>query len=104
MADVGRDRAHRALFGIEGQAVEALERPDIPGNLQRAARFLNSAIERDPRFALAFARLGEAYWATYQATSDPKWAADAAIATSKALTLDQQQPEVWTSLALSARL
>ena len=44
-----------------GQAVEALERPDIPGNLQRAAAFLQSAIDRDPNFALAFARLGEAY-------------------------------------------
>jgi serine/threonine-protein kinase len=83
-----------------GQAVEALERPDIPGNLQRAATFLRSAIDRDPNFALAFARLGEAYWATYQATSDPKWASEAVIATNKALTLDQRQPEVWISLAL----
>jgi Tfp pilus assembly protein PilF len=83
-----------------GQAVEALERPDIPGNLQRATGFLDGAIERDPSFALAFARLGEAYWATYQATNDPKWASEAAIATSKALTLDQRQPEVWISLAL----
>ena len=80
--------------------MEALERPDIPGNLQRAATFLNSAIDRDPKFALAFARLGEACWATYQATSEPKWATEAAIATSKALTLDQRQPEVWISLAL----
>ena len=83
-----------------GQAVEALERPDIPGNLQRATGFLEGAIERDPNFALAFARLGEAHWATYQATNEPKWASEAAIATSKALTLDQRQPEVWISLAL----
>ncbi len=82
-----------------GQAVEALERPDIPGNLQRAAGFLRGAIDRDPNFALAFARLGEAYWATYQSTSEPRWAADAVTATNKALTLDQQQPEVWISLA-----
>lgn len=83
-----------------GQAVEALERPDIPGNLQRAATLLNSAIDRDPKFALAFARLGETHWATYQVTSETKWATEAAIATSKALTLDQRQPEVWISLAL----
>lgn len=83
-----------------GQAVEALERPDIPGNLQRAVAFLRSAIDRDPKFALAFARLGEAYWATYQASNDPKWASDAANATNTALTLDQRQPEVWISLAL----
>ena len=83
-----------------GQAVEALERPDIPGNLQRSAALLRGAIDRDPDFALAHARLGEAYWATYQATSEPKWASDAVTATNKALTLDQQQPEVWISLAL----
>jgi serine/threonine protein kinase/tetratricopeptide (TPR) repeat protein len=82
-----------------GQAVEALERPDIPGNLQRAAGSLRAAIERDPNFALAFARLGDAYWATYQATSEPNWATEAATATNKALTLDQQQPDVWISLA-----
>jgi tetratricopeptide (TPR) repeat protein len=83
-----------------GQAVEALERPDIPGNLQRAAAFLRSAIDRDPNFALAFARLGEAYWATYQVTSEPNWASEAVIAANKALTLDPRQPEVWISLAL----
>jgi serine/threonine protein kinase/tetratricopeptide (TPR) repeat protein len=82
-----------------GQAVEALERPDIPGNLQRATGSLKVAIDRDPNFALAFARLGDAYWATYQATSEPKWATEAVTATNKALTLDQQQPDVWISLA-----
>ena len=61
---------------------------------------MTSAIERDPNFALAFARLGEAYWAIYQTTSEPKWASEAIIATNKALTLDQRQPEVWISLAL----
>ena len=83
-----------------GQAVGFLERPDIPGNLQRATSLLQSAIERDPNFALAWARLGEAFWATYQETSEPKWASEATSATSKALTLDQNQPEVWISLAL----
>ncbi len=83
-----------------GQAVGFLERPDIPGNLQRAASLLRSAIDRDPSFALAWARLGEAFWATYQETSEPKWASEATAATSKALTLDQNQPEVWISLAL----
>ena len=83
-----------------GQAVEFLERPDIPGNLQRAVALLTSALERDPKFALAWARLGEAYWATYQETNEPRWASEAGSATSKALTLDQQQPEIWVSLAL----
>ena len=83
-----------------GQAVQFLERPDIPGNLARAIQLLRSALERDANFALAWARLGEAYWATYQDTRDPKWAAEAATATHEALRLNRDQPGVWISLAL----
>ena len=82
-----------------GRAMEFLERGDVAGSLQRAAALLRSAVGRDPGFALAWARLGEAYWETYKRTSEPKWATEAVNATNKALTLDQRQPEVWISLA-----
>jgi serine/threonine-protein kinase len=82
-----------------GRAIEFLERPDMAGSLARAAALLQSAIARDADFALAWARLGEAYWEMYQRTSEPKWASEAVNATNKALTLDQRQPGVWISLA-----
>jgi eukaryotic-like serine/threonine-protein kinase len=82
-----------------GRAMEFLERGDVAGSLQRAAALLRNAVDRDPGFALAWARLGEAYWETYKRTSDPKLTSEAVNATNKALTLDQRQPEVWISLA-----
>ena len=82
-----------------GQAVGFLERPDIAGNLERATQLLRAALARDPAFALAWARLGEAYWATYQKTLEPKWASEAAAATHEARRLDSSQPGVWISLA-----
>jgi len=82
-----------------GRGVELLERPDVPGNLRRAVTLFRSATDLDPAFALAWARLGRAYWETYKSTSETKWASEAVTATSKALTLDQRQAEVWVSLA-----
>jgi serine/threonine-protein kinase len=86
-------------LALYGRAMEFLERADITGSLQRAAALLGDAIKRDPNFALAWARLGEAYWEIYKRTSEPDWAAKAVDATNTALTLDQRQPEVWISLA-----
>ncbi len=82
-----------------GLAMEFLERGDVGGSLQRAAALLRSAVARDPGFALAWARLGEAYWEQYKRTSEPKLTSEAVDATNRALTLDPQQPEVWISLA-----
>ena len=82
-----------------GRAMEFLERGDVAGSLQRAASLLRSAVDRDPGFALAWARLGEAYWEQYKRTSETKLTSDAVDATNRALTLDPQQPEVWISLA-----
>jgi eukaryotic-like serine/threonine-protein kinase len=97
--DVGASRDLEALTQY-GQAVGFIERPDITGNLERAAQLLRAAVKRDPGFALAWARLGEAYWATYQQTLDPKWASEAATATHEAQRIDSRQPGVWISLAM----
>ena len=86
-------------LALYGRAMDFLERADITGSLQRAAALLVDAVQRDPAFALAWARLGEAYWEIYKRTSEPDWASKAVDATNQALTLDQRQPEVWISLA-----
>lgn len=83
-----------------GQAVSAMERPDIPGNLHRSEQLLLAVIERDPGFALAWARLGETYWALYESTRDTAWADQATKAIYEALRLDRDQPRVWLSLAI----
>ena len=82
-----------------GRATILLERPDVAGNLARAEALLREATKRDPKFALAWARLGDTYWETYKSSVDSKWASEAVNATNMALTLDQRQPEVWLALA-----
>ena len=82
-----------------GRATMLLERLDVAGNLARAEQLLRTATQRDPKFALAWARLGDTCWENYRISSEPRWAAEAVNATNTALALDQGQPEVWISLA-----
>jgi eukaryotic-like serine/threonine-protein kinase len=85
-------------LGLYGQAGDFLERPDIPGNVQRAVQLLEAALARDRRFSLASARLGEAYWALYEITREPEWTRHATTAINDALRLDDQ-PLVRLALA-----
>jgi tetratricopeptide (TPR) repeat protein len=86
-------------LGLYGQAGDLLERPDIPGNAQRAVQLLQAALARDRRFSLASARLGEAYWELYDLTREPEWTDRATAAIADALRLDPEQPLVRLSLA-----
>jgi tetratricopeptide (TPR) repeat protein len=85
-------------LGLYGQAGDFLERPDIPGNVQRAVQLLQAALARDRRFSLASARLGEAYWALYEITREPEWTDRATGTIADALRLDDH-PLVRLSLA-----
>jgi serine/threonine protein kinase/tetratricopeptide (TPR) repeat protein len=77
-----------------------LERPDVSGNVVRAIEGFETAIAKDPRFALAHAALGEAGWERYQETRDPQWAGKAQAAITEALRLDPDQPRTRFALAL----
>lgn len=59
-----------------------------PENLSSAIALFNSALERDPKYVSAYAGLGEAYWATYNATYEPKWMDQAKQACERAVALD----------------
>ena len=84
---------------LYSQAQALLERPDVPGNVEGATARLEKAVAAEPRFALARAALGDAYWARYQATHEPDWATRARSAAEEALRLDPDQPLVQVSLA-----
>lgn len=90
----------KQAFGDYMQARAFLERPDVPGNVDRALSLFRAAIEKDPSFALAHAGLGDAYWAMYVRTSEPEWTQKAREATMEALRLDPNQAAVRYSLAL----
>jgi tetratricopeptide (TPR) repeat protein/TolB-like protein len=84
---------------LYSQAQAMLERPDVPGNVEGATARLEKAVAAEPRFALARAALGDAYWARYRATHEPDWAARARGAAEEALRLDPEQPLVQLALA-----
>jgi eukaryotic-like serine/threonine-protein kinase len=87
-------------FADYAQARVFLERPDVAGNLDYAIQQLNMAIGKDPKFALAYAALGEAYWAQWRETKAPEWTTKAQAANLEALRLDAEQPEVRYALAV----
>jgi len=87
-------------FAEYSQGRGFLERPDVPGNLDHAIRLFQGAIAKDPRFALAYAGLGEAYWAQFVETNDPAWTTKAVAANLDALRIDPYQAEVRMSLAV----
>jgi tetratricopeptide (TPR) repeat protein/tRNA A-37 threonylcarbamoyl transferase component Bud32 len=105
LTQADRERLARApttdaeAFAEYSRARALLERPDVPGNVDRAVEGFNAAINRDPRFALAHAGLGEAYWARYRETKDELWPAKAMVAISEALRLDPDQAQVRMALA-----
>ena len=57
---------------LEGRGF--LARHDLPGNVDRAIASFTSATGQDPKHALAYAGLGEAYWRKANSTGDKHWA------------------------------
>jgi tetratricopeptide (TPR) repeat protein len=101
-----RERLSRApttdlsAFADYSRARAFLDRPDVQGNVGRAIQAFQAAIQKDPRFALAHAGLGEAYWALYQETKDPDAPARALDSITEALRLDPGQPRTRLALAI----
>jgi tetratricopeptide (TPR) repeat protein/tRNA A-37 threonylcarbamoyl transferase component Bud32 len=82
------------------QARTFLDRPDVKGNVDRSIDLLRSAIGRDPKFARAFAGLGEAYWRKFLDTRDSSWPIKARDSTAEALRLDPDDATVRYALAI----
>jgi tetratricopeptide (TPR) repeat protein/tRNA A-37 threonylcarbamoyl transferase component Bud32 len=109
LSDTDRQRLARPptsdgeAFAMYSHARALLERPDVPGNVPRSIDALEKAIQRDPRFALAHAALGEAQWARYLETRDVAAVGKAQDAITEALRLDPDQPLTRIALALVYR-
>jgi len=88
-----------SALGAYGDAQSLLEHPEVPGNVLRAIDGLRLAISRDPKFALAHAALGRAYWQQYLETKDPSWTRLATDSVTEALRLDPAEPGTRLALA-----
>ncbi len=80
------------------KALGYTQRYDKAGNLDLAIAALNSAVKADPRFALGFAQLGEAYRLKYRMDKDKKWIDEALGNCQKAQGLDDRLPAVYVTL------
>jgi serine/threonine-protein kinase len=80
------------------KALGYIQRYDKQGNLDLAIAALDSAVKADPRFALGFAQLGEAYRTKYKLDKNTKWIDEALANCQKAQQLDNSLPVVYVTL------
>lgn len=95
----------RATGGVNARAYELYlkalgytQRYDKSGNLDLAIAALNGAVKEDPRFALGFAQLGEAYRLKFKLDKDTKWIDEALENCQKAQQLNDRLPVVYVTL------
>ena len=80
------------------KALGYTQRYDKAGNLDLAIAALNDAVKADPRFALGFAQLGEAYRLKFQLDKDKNWIDEALANCQKAQQLNDRLPTVYVTL------
>lgn len=87
-----------AAYNLYLEALSYLQRFDKPQNLDLAIERLQNAIAQDHDFALAYAKLGEAYRLKYKADKDPRWIQEALAGCEQALKLNPQLPSTYVTL------
>jgi tetratricopeptide (TPR) repeat protein len=75
-----------------------MQRYDKQGNLDLAIQALQGAVQTDPRFALGYAQLGEAYRLKYMVDQNPTLLTEAQANCQKAVELDNRIPAVYVTL------
>jgi len=94
----GGERAAPAAYESYLTALGYMQRYDKAGNLDRAVTALDEAVKTDPRFALGFATMGEAYRLKNQVDPNPRWLEQAAALCQRAIQLDDRLPSVYVTL------
>jgi len=71
-----------------------------PESVDSAITVFNHALERDPKYALAYAGLGEAYWHKYEQTHDRNWVTKASEVCTRAVSLQPALATGYTCLGV----
>ena len=82
------------------KALGYIQRYDKPGNLDLAISALQDAVNRDPRFALGYAELGEAYRLKNRVDPNPQWIEKASANLDRAARLNDKLPITYVALGL----
>ncbi len=103
--DVSPEMLKATGGGVEPAAYQSyltalgyVQRYDKPGNLDLAIAALQDAVKTDPRFALGYAELGEAYRLKHQVDQNPKWIDEAIANCNRAAQLDDRLPAIYVTL------
>jgi len=87
-------------FAEYSRGLALLELREDAGKIDGAIDSFSKAIGMDPKFALAHAALGEAYWFKFKTTKQTDWTEKATASIVEALRLEPEQAAVRISLAL----
>jgi serine/threonine-protein kinase len=87
-------------YAAYSEGRSALERYDQSQRLEHSIGLFNRALEQDPRYALAHAGLGEAYWRLYLNERKPELVALAEQHCERALALDDLLSTPWLTLGM----
>jgi len=77
-----------------------LQRYEKVENIDTAIGLFQRALGGDPRYALAYAGLGEAYWRKYEANKEPRWVEQAIKNSQRAVELNDHLAPVHVTLGL----
>jgi serine/threonine-protein kinase len=91
-------RASPAAYESYLKALGLMQRYDKPGNLDQAVSALNDAVKADPKFALGYASLAEAYRLKNVVDPDSRWVAQAAAYGREATQLDDKLASAYVTL------
>jgi serine/threonine-protein kinase len=89
-----------SAYDLYTQGKGYLQRYETPQNVDTAISLFKLALEKDHRYALAEAALGEAYWQKYEQTKDAKWAEEARKSADAAIHLNDKMAQVYVTLAI----
>ncbi|HVH73224.1 MAG TPA: protein kinase [Candidatus Dormibacteraeota bacterium] len=81
-------------------ALGYMQRYDKPGNLDLAIAALKSAVDQDPRFAIGYATLADAYRLKFKTDHHPDWIERALANCRTAIALDSRLPAAHVTLGL----
>ena len=87
-------------YDLYAQGIGYLQRYDVAQNVDHAISLFKAALERDNRYALAQAGLGEAYWRKYEQTKDPQWVEQAEKSSAAALRLNDKLAQVYVTVGM----
>ena len=80
------------------QGLGYLQNYDKMENIESAIKLFDTAIQLDPRYALAYAGRGDAYWKMYQSSPDLRWIENSRRDCERSLTLNKELPSAHVCL------